>query len=143
MRWLRRTTLHVLFSIAERLAANRRPKAAPSTHKHTHTPLSIKKTNRVNKTRLGSRFLVARTSELTNSLVVRQEAMEVEGAETCLEVEMHLIAGSCGHKRRLSRREPHDAQPANTPRLRPLILLARALPWGPQVAEVRVRALLA
>ena len=100
--------------------------------------MSIKKTNRVNKTRLGSRFLVARTSELANSLVVRQEAMEVEGAETCLEVEMQLLAGSCGHKRRLSRREPHEAQPANTPRLMPLILLARAWPLCPQVAEVRV-----
>lgn len=85
--------------------------------------------------------------QLANSLVVRQEAVEVEGSETCLEVE-YLLAGTCahstcGHKRRLSRREPHEAQPANSPRLMPLIFLARAGWWHPEVAEVRVRALLA
>ena len=82
-----------------------------------------------------------------NSLVVRQDAVEVEGTETCLEVE-YLLTGTCshstrGHKRRLSRREPHEAQPASSPGLMPLILLARAGLWHPDVAKMRVRALLA
>jgi len=70
------------------------------------------------------------------ALIVGQQAVEVEGTQARLQIQLDISGGDRGHERGLMCRKPHQPEPEDTPPLDGIVSLDVVTQWCPLVAPV-------